>query len=245
MSSFTVVSGCYVTPGSPQHDQVNRAVGNAVLPGDAAKRYSAFGVLSPDRNDIRFRELRVPVRFSPGQELRMNSRACFSAPFGATIRHIVFLRTQEEMARIDAGWIIATVTHEQAVRYGSEMHLPRHAVSALVNPVYSQFAVAVCLRSNPNPTSAGLINPCPESLLERQYHRAFPELEWTLWRAADRIEAGTGAETASTPAQVALGNAEIRRAPFAFCGHARRSGRAILGVRHSSILRSCRHKRGC
>lgn len=79
------------------------------------------------------------------------------------IAHIVGLSTQEQMGRIYADPVIATVQNRHTRWHGTEVHFPRHAMGGNVALIASNNPVAM-VGADPEPAIVSLSNLGPKAV---------------------------------------------------------------------------------
>lgn len=80
------------------------------------------------------------------------------ATFSRSIFHILLLSAKKQMARIAAGWIVATVEYIVRMRIGMEIQEPCDSWSNIGNPINSDLSASIFeSASNPRPAFIGRV----------------------------------------------------------------------------------------
>lgn len=125
-------------------------------------------------NTIRIQNSRDVIG-STRQLLREAARGAFVSDSASLLFHhvlnVVLLRAEKQMLRIDTGWIIAGVANVSAVGNSMFTKLKGYAVRVSVKrlAVLRDAELAIAARrfcSRPNPAVTGLVNLCPEPMLQ-------------------------------------------------------------------------------
>jgi hypothetical protein len=90
--------------------------------------------------------------FMPRQFLALQARR--SATFFFTVVHVVFMRAEKQMVRVNAQPGIAMMTYAHAIRDGSPIELPRNTMRSSLASIYFNFSVSTAAHSAfPQPTT--------------------------------------------------------------------------------------------
>ena len=150
-------------PRSPQRYVLDHGAGYA-KPGSQNAPGGPLRSQQANFPDLDLSEFRRPHRFPFRGVSALQLSVIEALPH--KVPHVAFLRSQEEMVRIDTQLNVAGVQHIKAGRNISLKQPPGHSVCSLKVVVsYSEHPItAVVLRSRPQPTGQGLVDFCHKAL---------------------------------------------------------------------------------
>ena len=172
-----------VFPVSALDDQMNRLESDGELGRQGALRDAAFGMPSPDLDNLLSREFRVGHLLAASHYFGMTSPEVPVSGYGTALARSVRIVglgiPEEEVFRSDAQSVIAVMADKQTVGNGAIVHFPRDArgrddsVCSIRRRTDAQLSIASrATASRPEPAAFRLLHLFPEALGNGSWNEA-------------------------------------------------------------------------